>query len=344
MTDVGEAPASGGRVRQYATNAERTRAWRERRKQEVEAAGQAAPAPAEGQSPELAVASLASVIPALRETLAAGEARIADQRRLVEDAIALLADPELVDERLESAKAESARLVTNAQATTQEARADAARARRAEEASRLAADDAAAAADAATAETARLESDLDTLRAEHADLVQRAEQDAAAAEQARADLAAATRHVQALTDELEAATSRHDDDSRRISDLTAENGRLTGEVAAQAARADAASATIKRIEEDLTSTREALETQRNTGQAQHDADMTRIAEQAADLRGITAERDQLAARLTDAAAAAEAERTRIIDAADRRVQDIRDLLGQQITQLQAGSSQPPQTT
>lgn len=336
MTEVGETPSTGGRIRQYATDAERTRAWRERRKLDRETAGRSplAAAATEGQSPELAVASLASVIPALREALAAAEARIAEQVALVEDAVALLSDPDAIDERLEAARVGAARQVADAQATEQAARADAARARRAEQAAHAQAEDAAAAADAATAENTRLEEELAALRTVNADLQARLEQATGGAEQARTDLTAALDREQALTGEVAAAARQHDTDLTAIADLTASTVQLTGDLAAQTARADASEQTIRRLENDLTSTRGQLDAARTAAQTQHDADAARITELTADLRGLTTERDQLTARLTDTTTRAEAERQRLQEAADRRVAEIRDLLAQQITQLQ----------
>ena len=109
---VGKAPVTGGRVRQYGSDAERARAWRERQKARrseiVDTGGDAF-------TPVLAEASLAVLLDRLGEVGRAHESAVGELIGRVEDAIGALADPEAVAEALAGAKAEAARQVAEAE-------------------------------------------------------------------------------------------------------------------------------------------------------------------------------------------------------------------------------------
>jgi hypothetical protein len=121
-TPVGERPSTGGRVRQFNSDAERARAWREAQKQRrMEAPGAAVP-------PGLAEATLSSVLERLSEVFAANHVNTGHLVVQVEEAIAALADPEAVAEEMETVRAETARQVAEAQerlARAQQAKAGA---------------------------------------------------------------------------------------------------------------------------------------------------------------------------------------------------------------------------
>lgn len=89
---VGDHPATGGRVKQYADGAERAREWRERQRTRRAGIPQDTPAP----SPGLAEASLSASLDRFGELVAAHQAAIAGEVARVEDAIGALADPEAV--------------------------------------------------------------------------------------------------------------------------------------------------------------------------------------------------------------------------------------------------------
>lgn len=95
---MGQAPATGGRVRQYATAAERARAFRER--QAATRGGPGDPGlPGPDDRPELAVASLAGVVASLQQLLGSAQAGMAEQVERAQAAVALLSDPAAIDER-----------------------------------------------------------------------------------------------------------------------------------------------------------------------------------------------------------------------------------------------------
>src|SRR5580704_17437297 len=95
-TPIGERPATGGWVRQYATGAERARAWRERqRERQTSAQSGSIQVPA-----LLAEASLAATVDRLSDLLAAHRSGIDEMVARVEDAVAVLGDPEVVADEL----------------------------------------------------------------------------------------------------------------------------------------------------------------------------------------------------------------------------------------------------
>ena len=145
-TPVGQAPATGGRVRQYASAAERARAFRDRQAAARSEAEQQPGLGGAGARPELAVASLAAAVASLQDLLAAAQAGMAEQVERAGAALALLSDPVALDERLELARADVGRQVAEAEDRVARARTDAGRARAAQEATSLERDAAVAAA------------------------------------------------------------------------------------------------------------------------------------------------------------------------------------------------------
>lgn len=198
MTPVGQIPATGGRVRKYADGAERARAWRARQA-ELRTAGSAnlseESSTATGTGPELAVASLAAVLPQLKATTAKQLSEFSALAARIESAVELLSDPDAIDERLELARAESARLVAEAQDQTAAAKAEASRARAAEQAVRAERDEATESAAQAWERVGELET--------------AATQAAAAAEQARtahtAELDTVAQQLRQVSEDYEAA-------------------------------------------------------------------------------------------------------------------------------------------
>ena len=232
---VGQSPATGGRVRRYADGAERARAWRarqaERRVGSETPAGSGAPT----GGPELAVASLAAVLPQLKETTAQQMAAFSAVAARIEAAVDLLSDPEAIDERLELARAESARMVAEAQDQAAAAKADASRARSAEQALRAERDEATESAAQAWERVGELETAATQAEEEAA---QARTTHAAQVETMRAEHAAEldTRALQLrqATDDYEAALSAERAASARAEDRAAEAHE--GFLAEQAAR------------------------------------------------------------------------------------------------------------
>ena len=140
-TEVGQVPATGGRVKRYADGAERAKAWRTRQA-ERRAVDTAPTTPSPTGRPELAVASLAAILPQLKEATAQQTAALSALAGRIEAAVELLSDPAAIDEHLELARAESAKLVAEAQDQAAAAKADASRARSAEQALRIERDEA----------------------------------------------------------------------------------------------------------------------------------------------------------------------------------------------------------
>lgn len=158
-------------MRQYASAAERARAFRERHAATRTAAGDSGVLGPEDR-PEFAVASLAGVVASLQQLLGSAQAAMAEQVDRAQAAVALLADPAAIDERLELSRADVGRQVAEAEDRVARARTEAGRARAAEEAAVAELDSALAAA------------------AEAWETTQHAQEAAAAAELARAQATA----------------------------------------------------------------------------------------------------------------------------------------------------------
>lgn len=118
-TPVGQSPASGGRVKQYASAAERARAHRERQKRER---------PVEDSGASAGAAGVESSVTTLAFALGELERHRLQQSLLVdriEAAIAQVTDPVSLDIEFESIKTHSKAEVANALATAADAKSDA---------------------------------------------------------------------------------------------------------------------------------------------------------------------------------------------------------------------------
>jgi len=160
-TSVGQIPATGGRARQYATDAERARAWRERQKARQMDTTDGGDMPV---GPVLAEATLAVLLDRLGEVGRAHEAAVADLVGRAEDAIGTLADPEAVADALAGARAEAARQVAEAQERAVRASQAKAAAETAARAATAAQTEAEEAANGAWERAETLEGDLTSLR------------------------------------------------------------------------------------------------------------------------------------------------------------------------------------
>lgn len=159
-----EPPRKPGRPRIHASASDRVRAHRARAAEKAgKGAAVAGVDQADTATPELAVASLAAVLPAL----ATQAEQITALVQRVESAIGTVSDPKALDQRLELMRAETARTVSAA-----EERAAAAE----------------AAAHAATVRAEALDAENDELRADAADAWEQTEAAQKTAEQAHTDL------------------------------------------------------------------------------------------------------------------------------------------------------------
>jgi chromosome segregation ATPase len=175
-----EPPRKPGRPKIHATASDRVRAHRARAAEKAgKSAAVAGGDEADTATPELAVASLAAVLPALATQAEQFTALV--QR--VESAIGTVSDPKALDQRLELMRAETARTVSAA-----EERAAAAE----------------AAAHAATVRADALDAENDELRADAADAWEQTEAAQNAAEQARTDLEEQKAAHQRTLDEFDA--------------------------------------------------------------------------------------------------------------------------------------------
>lgn len=201
-----EGVPTGGRVRQYASDADRARAWRERQKSQ-----RTTPAPA--ATPELAIAGLQLTLERLEVLVREHRDALGGEVARVQEAISVLADPAAVSDTLEAGRAEAARQV--AEAHEQLARERQARTS-AEHAARQADEDrseAEAAARTAWERVEALEADLEVTRADLARTKLEATEAATAHEeslerlrtQATEELARATASAEKAAAEAEAA-------------------------------------------------------------------------------------------------------------------------------------------
>ena len=174
-----EPPRKPGRPKVYDSPADRVRAHRARQAQK--AAGSATPTgvdEADTGTPELAVASLAAVLPALHAQFG----QIAGLVARVETAIGTVSDPKALDQRIELMRAEAARTVSAAEERTATAEA---------------------AAHTAAARAATLDRENDELRADAAEAWGQTATAEAIAEQLRAQLEEQASEHQRRLDELD---------------------------------------------------------------------------------------------------------------------------------------------
>ncbi len=194
-----EPPRKPGRPRIHASAADRVRAHRERAAQKAGTttpagtagvAGVAGVAVADTTTPELALASLAAVLPALSAEFSQVAALVAR----VEAAIGTVSDPKALDQRLALMRAETARTVSAAEERTATAEAE---------------------AHAAAVRADTLDAENDELRADAAHAWEQTDTAEKSAEQARVQLEEQkTAHRQTL-DELD---ERHRRDIAEIND------------------------------------------------------------------------------------------------------------------------------
>ncbi|MBC2586950.1 hypothetical protein [Rhodococcus aetherivorans] len=237
MTEGGR----GGRRREYASDADRVRAWRQRQKERARAERLAAAAPTD---PVAAVSTLAEAVPLLRQETEAALARLTEVASSITAATALLADPAALDAHLRrvhadadkvraDAGAELARLREQLDAALDErADADAAAA-----AALAQADDAAA---QLTAARGAHERELDRLRVEHT---------------------AAVEAVQARAADTDAAHRR------RITDLETLVDQQRDQIAQLRAAAEQGAATVGRLDADLAAARAEAAAERDRTEA-----------------------------------------------------------------------------
>ncbi|MEF9411288.1 MULTISPECIES: hypothetical protein [Rhodococcus] len=291
--------AKGGRRREYASDAERVRAWRQRQKDKARADQQRQATPTD---PASAITTLTEAVPLLRQEAAAAVDRLAEVARSITAATELLADPAALDAHLRRIQADADKVRADAGVeiaalreqlgTALDDRADA--------------DAAAAAAETAAADaTARLEAarrdheqTLHRLHAEHRDrLTALTAEHAAATERWQRQLDQAQQTHRAQVADLE----------HRIGVLTAQAEDHRDQLTRLRADADnaaaAAAATIERLGADLAAARaetaaerertdrvradlEAARTEAAAAHAQADAARERADELRAELREV----------------------------------------------------------
>ncbi|KAF0956907.1 hypothetical protein [Rhodococcus sp. T7] len=291
-----------GRPREYASDADRVRAWRARQKQETASAAAEAELPTD---PAEAAAALAQVLPLLRQEAGGALDRLSAVADRITGAVDLLGDPAAIDAHLR-----------RAQVTADKVKADAAdeieKLRNQLEAAlddRANADVAAQAAEAAAAESATA---LAEAQREHAEQVQAlrvahgeeltvlAEEHAAVLDRWRQEMetaAAEHRDKAAEQHELVESLRRHNADLlTQIDQVRSESDRA----------AAAATASIERLEADLTEARTAVQSERSRADAARDelattkADLATAQAQAAAARERAGElRDELGATKAD---------------------------------------------
>jgi hypothetical protein len=126
-TPIGQSPATGGRVKQYATAADRAKAFRNRQK-ELVAIAKGSNHPGEDaltEQPESSITSLAYAIGELRRI---GEFQTHFAQR-IEEAVSRVADPERLDTALETTRTQALEQVSRAKSIAADAKSDAHEAR-----------------------------------------------------------------------------------------------------------------------------------------------------------------------------------------------------------------------
>lgn len=219
----------GGRRREYASDADRVRAWRQRQKEAARAERLEAAAPTD---PVAAVSTLAEAVPLLRQEAQAALARLGEVATSITAATALLADPAALDAHLRRVQADADKVRADAGAEIAGLREqlDAALDDRA---------DADAAAAAAVAQADDATTQLAAARREHQSELDRLHADHAAA-------------LDAWTTRFEESEAAH---RRRTADLEALVEQQRDQLARLRAAADQAAATVGRLESDLATAR-----------------------------------------------------------------------------------------
>ncbi|CDZ90233.1 hypothetical protein D092_20680 [Rhodococcus ruber Chol-4] len=225
MTESGR----GGRRREYASDADRVRAWRQRQKEQARAERLEAATPTD---PAQAVTTLADAVPRLRQETQTALARLTEVAQSITAATALLADPAALDAHLRRVQADADKVRADAGAEIARLREqlDAALDERA---------DADAAAAAALAQADDAATQLAAARREHRDELDRLHADHAAA-------------LDAWTTRVEESEAAH---RRRTADLEALVEQQRDQLARLRAAAEQATATVGRLDADLAAAR-----------------------------------------------------------------------------------------
>ncbi|MGV9946988.1 hypothetical protein [Rhodococcus aetherivorans] len=269
----------GGRRREYASDADRVRAWRQRQKEAARAERIEAATPTD---PAAAVSTLAQAVPLLRQETEAALERLSEVAASITAATALLSDPAAVEAHLRRARADADKVRADAAAEIAALREqlDTAREERA---------DADAAAAAADAETTAALAQLTEVRREHAESLAHLQQEFdRAAERHREQtvgledrIAALTAQVAEHRDRLSRAAAEKDTVAAAAADTAR---RLEAEIAAARSAAAAERDRAETVRADL----EAARTEAATAHAQADAARERVDELRGELRELRA--------------------------------------------------------
>ncbi|WP_237735166.1 hypothetical protein [Rhodococcus sp. JVH1] len=291
-----------GRPREYASDADRVRAWRARQKQEAASAAAETELPTD---PAEAAAALAQVLPLLRQEADGALERLSAVADRITGAVDLLGDPAAIDAHLRRAQVTAAKVEADAAAEIEELRnqLDAALDDRAN------ADVAAQAAEAAAAESATALTEAQREHAEQLQALRVAQQQ---------ELAALTEEHAAVLDrwqqQFDSAAAEHRDQAAEqhkiIETLRGRNAELVSEVDQVRSESDraaaAATANIERLEADLAEARTAVQSERTRVDTVRDelaaarADLATAQAQAAAARERAGElRDELGATKAD---------------------------------------------
>lgn len=288
-----------GRPRVYESDAARVAAWRSRQQQQEEAAAAEAARP---DDPAEAAEALAQVLPLLRQEASGAVERLSAVADRITSAVDLLGDPAAIDAHLRRAQVAADKVKADAAAETEELRnqLEAALDDRANaDAAAQAAEAAAAQSSTALAEAKREHAEqTQALQVAHqAELTALAEEHAAVLERWRQEMetaAAEHRAKAAEQHELVESLRRHNADLlTQIDQVRSESDRA----------AAATTASIERLEADLTEARTAIQSERTRVDSARDelaatrADLAAAQAQAAAARERA---DELRAELADA--------------------------------------------
>ena len=255
-----------GRPRVYESNADRVRAWRDRKKQETASAAAEAELPTD---PAEAAATLTQLLPLLRQEADNAFEKLTAVTDRITGAVDLLGDPAVIDAHLRRAQvaADKVRADAAAELEQSQARLDAALDDRAN------ADAAADAAESAAAESAAALVEAKREHAEQVQTLQAAHQEelSTLTEEHAAVLGRWQEQMQAAEAEYrDKAAEQHriiESQRTRIAELDREM--LQTQAGADRAAA-AASATIERLEADLAEARSATQAERTRADTARD--------------------------------------------------------------------------
>ncbi|WP_072691067.1 hypothetical protein [Rhodococcus marinonascens] len=285
-----------GRPREYASDADRVRAWRERKKKESGEATADLEAPAD---PAAAAATLTQVLPLLRQEAEGAIARLSAVADRITGSVELLGDPAALDAHLRRAQVAADKVRADAAAEIEQLRDeldtaidDRANADAAARAAEAAADDSAVElAEARRDHSEQMQAlevqmhemevahqrETTALAAEHAETLDRWRQQIGTAE---------AEHLEKLAQQHELVESLR----KRVTEL----GDDVGRVRAEADRATAAStASIERLASDLDEARAAIQAERSRADQTRDELATTRADLAASRTQADATRERV---------------------------------------------------